>query len=49
MSRPTAIERGSKCSDVRAPDPVRAVLVELRAVEPANVVGLEDGGIQHHA
>jgi hypothetical protein len=32
---------------VRATDPVRPVLVELRAVQPADVVRLEDGGVEH--
>ena len=47
MSRPTAIEWGSEVLHVRAPDRVRAFLVELRPVEAANVVRLEDPGVEH--
>ena len=47
MSRPTAIEWGSKVLHVGASDRVRALLVQLRAVEAANVVRLEDAWIEH--
>ena len=47
MSRPTAIERGSEVLDVGASDRVRTLLVELRAIEAANVVRLEDAWVEH--
>ena len=47
MSRPTAIEWGSEVLHVRASDRVRTFLVELRAVEAANVVRLEDAWVEH--
>ena len=49
MSRPTAIRRGRELLDVRAPDRVRALLVELLAVDAADVVRLEHLGIEHRA
>ena len=49
MSRPTAIRRGSNCSDVRPADRVSALLVELVGVHAAHVVGLEDTGVERHA
>ena len=49
MSRPTAIVRGSNCSTYARPIAVRALLVQLAAVQPADVVRLEDLRIEHGA
>ena len=47
MSRPTAICSRLELLDVGAPDRAGAVLVELGRVDPADVVRLEDLGIEH--
>ena len=47
MSRPTAIALRVELLDVRAPDRVRAGLVELVAVDAAYVVCLESLGVEH--
>ena len=47
MSRPTAIRARLELLDVGAADRVGALLVELRRVEPAHVVRLEDRRVEH--
>ena len=47
MSLPTAIGPRLELLDVGPPDPVGAVLVELRRVDPADVVRLEDLRVEH--
>ena len=47
MSRPTAMRRGSKTSDVGAADAVGPVRVQLVGVDAPDVVGLEDGRVDH--
>ncbi len=47
MSWPTATRARLEVLRICPRDAVRAVLVELRRVDPADVVGLEDGRIEH--
>ena len=49
MSRDTAIRFAPRYADEAAADQPRRVLVDLGRIEAADVVGLEDGGIDAHS